>query len=84
MRAPAYLSSTTTCSADRSYAEGSTAAILARLDRGYAASGIRTSENSSSTTLVNKGKKRKGGGCYYAPALTRYAPLPVRTARFTR
>ena len=39
----------------RSYAGGPTTAILARLDRGYAASGIRTSENTHSTTLVNKG-----------------------------
>jgi len=28
----------------------------------------RTSENASSTHFVNKGKKRKGRGCYYAPA----------------
>ena len=33
---------------------GHTTAILARLDRGYATSWIRTSENTYSTTLVNK------------------------------
>jgi hypothetical protein len=35
------------------YAWGSVAAFVRRLDRGYPASGIWTSENSHSTTFVN-------------------------------
>ena len=49
-----------------------------RSERGYSGSWIRTSEKTSSRTFVNKGKK-KGRGCYYAPALVRYVALTVRS-----
>jgi len=53
-----------------------------RSERGYAGSWIRTSEKTSSRTFVNKGKK-KGRGCYYAPALVRHVALTVRSTHGT-
>ena len=53
-------------------------ALSHRSERGNSGSWIRTSEKTSSRTFVNKGKK-KGRGCYYAPALVRYVALTVRS-----
>ena len=63
MQLGVYLSSTTRCSADF-YAPRSRERPLGPLaDLGYAGCWIWTSENTPSTRLVNKGKKKGQGTC---------------------
>jgi hypothetical protein len=48
-----------------------------RSDRGRWIGAMRTSENAPSTTLVNKGKKKRKGRSCYAPAPFLFTPGPL-------